>query len=251
MQTKLIDINKIIANKNQPRINFNESSLNELAESIEENGLIQPITVRIIKDHYEIIAGERRYRACKKMNYQTIMANIMYKNDLESAKLALTENIQRENLTAVEEAKAYAKILKESNITQVDLARQLGKSQSAIANKIRLLNLPEVIKDAVSSSQITERHARALLKLSKEQQDKVFNKMIEDKLNVLQTENLVKKMLEPKKVKKKTRGFSKNIKIGVNTINQAIAMCEKVGLDVTSEQSESDDELSIIIRFTK
>jgi len=251
MLTKLIDINKIIANTNQPRVNFNESSLNELADSIDENGLIQPITVREIDDHYEIIAGERRFRACLKMNYQTIMANIINKTDLESAKLALIENIQRENLTAVEEAKAYVKIIEESGLTQVNLAKQLGKSQSTIANKIRLLNLPDDIKDAVSTSLITERHARSLLKLTEQQQKKIFNKVITDKLNVSQTENLVNKLLEPKKPKAKARGFSKNIKIGINTINQAIKMCEKVGIDVTSEQIESDDEMSIVIRFKK
>jgi len=255
MQTKLIEVNKIKANINQPRIEFNDDSLIELAESIEENGLIQPITVRQVDDGYEIIAGERRFRAHQILGNLTIMANIIKKNDLESAKLALVENVQRENLSAIEEAKAYRKIIDETGITQQDLARQMGKAQSTIANKIRLLNLPDYIQDAVNDAQITERHARALLKVEEAKREKTFNKIISDGLNVSQTEKLItnKKEVSPKKKKSKSKikGYSKNIKIGVNTITNAVTMCEKVGLTPESEIVETEDTVQVIVTFKK
>jgi len=252
MQTKLIDINKINANINQPRLAFNQKSMIELANSIDENGLIQPIVVRSCNDGYEIIAGERRFRACKYLNYQTIMANIIEKNDLESAKLALIENIQRENLTVIEEALAYKKIIAETNISQSELAKQVGKSQSAIANKLRLLKLPEYIQAAVSEEKLTERHARALLGVDNNKLEQTYHKIIEDNLNVKQTEAYIdKQKAKTKKTKKKIKGYSKNIRIGINTINEAIKMCQKVGIAISSSEIETDDELTIVVKFKK
>ena len=162
-----IALNDIIPNRFQPREIFDDAQLRELAQSIKEHGVIQPIIVRKVGDKYEIIAGERRYRASQLAGQKTIPALVRYMDDKEAAKVALLENLQRSNLTPIEEAKTYQTILKIDNITQEELANNLGKSQSAIANKLRLLTLNEDVQTALLNSQISERHARSLLGLDK------------------------------------------------------------------------------------
>ena len=161
-ETKIIPIERIVPNPYQPRLEFNEESLFDLAQSIRENGLIQPISVREAKGHYEIVAGERRFRAMQLLGMTEVSAYVMDADEMQMAELALVENVQRENLSAIEEAKAYLQIMKITGCTQSQLAMKMGKSQSSIANKIRLLNLDDNIQNAVSSKIITERHARAL-----------------------------------------------------------------------------------------
>ena len=160
-EVRMVPIEKIVPNPYQPRLEFNQESLMDLAQSIRENGLIQPITLKENNGRYEIIAGERRYRACMMIGLTEVPANIMNVSEANMAELALVENIQRENLSAIEEAKAYVQIMKVSGCTQSELALKVGKSQSSIANKIRLLNLSENVQNAVSSKIITERHARS------------------------------------------------------------------------------------------
>ena len=171
-------------------------------------------------------------------------------NEVQMAELALVENIQRENLSAIEEAKAYVQIMKYSKLTQSQLALKIGKSQSSIANKIRLLNLDENVQNAVSNRLITERHARALIGMDKEQQNDSLNKIIKKGLNVAQTEKLAKQSLKPNK-KNVVKGFSKNVKIGINTIKQAYQMVNKTGIEVNIKEIESDDDYQIIITFPK
>lgn len=251
-----IEINKIIPNKNQPRRVFEDQAIEELSKSIQENGLLQPIVVRQKKNKYEIIAGERRYRACKLLNLETINCIIQEVNDNESAQLAIIENIQRENLTAIEEAQAYLKLMELNNYTQEQLAEKLGKSQSSIANKIRLINLPKFVKDAISERQITERHARALLSLEEKNKIKsVYNQIIKKGLNVKQTEELVaaKNGKENKEPKKKviTHGITQDVRIARNTVLQALNMIKKTGVHVELVETNLENEYQMIVKIKK
>lgn len=189
-------LDDVLPNRFQPRIKFNEESINELAESIKEHGVIQPIVVRPVGDRYEIIAGERRYKATTLAGLQTIPAIITNLNDKDSAEVALIENVQRQDLTPIEEAISYKKILDMGYLTQENLAEKLGKTQSTIANKLRLLNLDEEVQEALLNEKISERHARSLLKLSNyEDQVKLLNKIISERLTVRKTDEEIVKML--------------------------------------------------------
>lgn len=196
-----LDVNDVLPNRFQPRIKFNEDSINELSESIKEHGVIQPIVVRKMGDKYEIIAGERRYKATLLSGKQTIPAIITDLNDKDSAEVALIENVQRKDLTPIEEAISYKKILDMGYLTQEELATKLGKNQSTVANKLRLLNLAEEIQEAVLEEKISERHARSLLKLQKqEDQIKMLNNIIENRLTVRKADEEISKMLKPEPI---------------------------------------------------
>lgn len=179
-----ISLQDIIPNRFQPREMFDDEALRELSQSIKEHGVIQPIIVRKVGDKYEIIAGERRFRASQLAGKTTIPALVRDIDDKEAAKVALLENLQRSNLTPIEEAKTYQTILKLDNITQDELAQNLGKSQSTIANKLRLLTLDEEVQTALLNSQISERHARSLLGLDLNTQKELLHKIINEKLTV-------------------------------------------------------------------
>ena len=189
-----ISLKDIIPNRFQPREIFEDEALQELSESIKKHGVIQPIIVRKIGDKYEIIAGERRFRASKAAGKETIPALVRDIDDKEAAKIALLENLQRSNLTPIEEAKTYQTILKIDNITQDELAANLGKSQSTIANKLRLLSLAEEVQTALLNSQISERHARSLLGLDRASQIELLNKTLNQKLTVRQLDEEVLKL---------------------------------------------------------
>lgn len=191
-----LNIRDILPNRFQPRIHFDEVKLNELAESIRKYGLIQPIVVRQIGTKYEIIAGERRYKASTLANKETIPAIIVTLSDRDSEEIALLENIQREDLTPIEEAVSYKRILDVGYISQEELANKIGKSQVAIANKIRLLNLDDAVQDALLHGRISERHARSLLKIhSSEKQVQMLNRIINERLTVKMTDREIKNML--------------------------------------------------------
>lgn len=192
-----LDVNDVLPNRFQPRIKFNEDSINELCESIKEHGVIQPIVVRAMGDKYEIIAGERRYKASLLAGKQTIPAVITNLNDKDSAEVALIENVQRKDLTPIEEAISYKKILDMGYLTQEELAVKLGKNQSTVANKLRLLNLDEEVQEAVLEEKISERHARSLLKLSDMSlQRKLLKQIIENRLTVRKTDEEINKLLK-------------------------------------------------------
>lgn len=243
-----IDIDKIVPNKSQPRLEFYDDTVKSLALSIKENGLLQPISVRKIDDKYELIAGERRYRACLYNGDKQIRAVIYDMSDEESATLSLIENIQRENLNAIEQAMAMARIMKNEDITQNELADRLGYKQSTVANKLRLLKLPDYIKNALSHGQITERHARALLKVPEDRLEEVFNTIIERDYNVSKTEEYIKELLE---TNRHSLGISNNVQIGINTINKAYDMVKKSGIDANYQVTEYGDNVKITIRFKK
>ncbi|MEA5026904.1 Nucleoid occlusion protein [bioreactor metagenome] len=251
-----ISIDQIKPNRYQPRLSFDSEGIFELAQSIRENGLIQPIVVRNddMEGTYEIVAGERRYRACILAGITMIPAILMDADDNQSAQLALIENIQREDLSAIEEAKAFQAIISTNNYTQGELAKKVGKSQSTIANKIRLLELPSEIQEGVVGRQITERHARALLSLDETEQVEVYHKIIDKEFNVKQTEDYIKALTAETKETAKgpvTKGFSRNQQIAVNTIKQAIEMIRKMGIKVDMQEEDTQAERRIIIKFPK
>ena len=247
-----INIEEIVPSRYQPRVHFDEESLDELAASIRANGLIQPVAVRKTENGYEIIAGERRYRACRKAGMETIPCYILTPSESQAAEMALIENIQREDLTAVEEALSYVQIINRTGMTQEQIAERVGKSQSAIANKIRLLSLPEEIQDGISDRKITERHARALLRLPQEEQLKAYHHVLSKDLNVRQTDEYVEKAAgKQKNRKQKTKGFTRNVRIAVNSVNQCVQMIRKMGISAETEINDTESETKIIIRIPK
>lgn len=188
----MLNASLIIPNKYQPRKVFNDAAIDSLATSIKNYGIINPILVRKKDDKYEIIAGERRFRAANKIGMTEVPVIIKNATEQQMAELALIENIQRQELTPIEEAKSYEEIMRIGNQTQQSLANKLGKSQSYIANKIRLLSLPEEIQNAVTNKKISERHARCLINIEdKEKQLELLNKIIEEKLTVKDTERII------------------------------------------------------------
>ncbi len=190
-----VPIEDIIPNRFQPRLSFDEASLKELSDSIKQHGIIQPLVLRRVADKYEIIAGERRYKAAMMAGLTSVPAIITELDDNASAEVAIVENVQRKDLTAIEEAKSYQALLDKGYMTQEDLAKKMGLSQSAISNKLRLLSLDESVQDAVLNGKISERHARSLLKIKDlAEQKKMLNRIITERLTVRQLEEEIKKM---------------------------------------------------------
>lgn len=197
----LLQLDDILPNRFQPRIKFDEQALYELSQSIKEHGVLSPITVRPLGNKYEIIAGERRYKASLMAGLATIPAMVVNMDDKESAEIALIENVQRKDLTPIEEAISYKKIFDMNiGISQETLAKKLGKSQSAIANKLRLLNLSDEAQEALLEGKISERHARSLLRIKdKKTQNLLLNKIIKERLTVRKTDEEIINMLNTNK----------------------------------------------------
>jgi len=192
-----LNLNDVLPNRFQPRIAFNDSAINELAESIKRYGVIQPIVVRTIGDKYEIIAGERRYKASMIAGVDKIPAIVSEMSDDESVEVALIENVQREDLTPIEKAISYKKILDLGKLNQENLAKKIGKSQPAVANTLRLLSLSEETQEALLHNTISERHARSLLKLKDDPREvEMLNKIINERLTVRKADEVIKEMLE-------------------------------------------------------
>lgn len=199
-----INVENIIPNRFQPRLTFDDNALKELALSIKEHGIIQPLVLRkLSNDKYEIIAGERRYKASQIAGLTKVPAIIADLDDNTSAEVALVENIQRRNLSAIEEAKSYQKLLDRGYLTQEQLAKRLGISQPSIANKIRLLNLTDDVQDALMAEKISERHARSLLQITdKNLQVDMLNKIVDTRMTVRQLDNEIKEMLNSTEIPK-------------------------------------------------
>ena len=192
-EVRQIPIEDIIPNRFQPRINFDENALNELSESIKQHGIIQPLVLRPLGDKFEIIAGERRYKAATLAGLSTVPGIVTDMDDNTSAEVALIENVQRKDLSAIEEAKSYKSMLERSNMTQEELAKKMGLSQSTIANKLRLLNLADEVQNALAQEKISERHARALLSINnKQEQINWLNRIINERLTVRQLDLAIK-----------------------------------------------------------
>lgn len=254
-EAKKLNCADISPNPFQPRQHFNEENLRELAQSIKTYGLLQPILVRRVQGGYQLVAGERRLRACQLLGWRQIPAVIREVNDSAMAAMALIENLQRENLDYFEEAEGYQRLLEEFGLTQEVLAQRIGKSQSTIANKMRLLKLAKSVQRKLLEAGLSERHARALLKLpDNESREKVLEKIIKLNLNVRQTESLIEGLLEDNERPEQTSApkfVIKDYRIVMNTIRQAVATMEQVGLKPQVSQTEHDDYYEVTIRLPK
>ncbi|MCV9886593.1 nucleoid occlusion protein [Metabacillus halosaccharovorans] len=253
-EVKKIQIKDIVPNRFQPRTVFSDEKIEELALTIRTHGIIQPIVVREVDGKFELIAGERRWRAVQTLGWDVIPAIVKDFNDTETASVALIENLQREELSSIEEAVAYAKLLELHNLTQEALAQRLGKGQSTIANKLRLLKLPEEVQDALLKKLITERHARALIPLKNpELQNTLLEEIIQKQFNVKQTEDRVVKLLEKNNVKPKPRrkAFSRDTRIAMNTIRQSLTMVADSGVKLNTEEEEFDEYIQFTIKIPK
>jgi len=246
-------LTELVANQFQPRTVFDGDRIEELAVTIEEHGLLQPIVVRKQGTGYEIIAGERRYRAVRSLGWETIPAIVKEMTDETTASLALIENLQREDLTPIEEAEAYERLLALQDITQEVLARKLGRSQSTIANKLRLLRLPTDVREALKQRTITERHARALLPLKDEAlQVTVLAEILEREWNVKETERRVERLMTPQPPKKKRhKSFARDTRIALNTLRDSVDMIEQTGLTIEKEEVDCEEYVEVRIRIVK
>ncbi|BDR58999.1 ParB/RepB/Spo0J family partition protein [Xylocopilactobacillus apicola] len=257
-----INVEDITANRHQPRKIFQEDKIKELAQSIEKNGLLQPIVVREYEpEKYEIIAGERRFRAVQSLKWPAIEAIVREFDNTASAIQALNENLQRENLSVIEEAQAYQELLKMTKGTQESLARQLGKSQSSIANKLRLLKLDQEVQQSIAEGKISERHGRELLRLSETDQKSVLKEVIENNFNVKQTKDLIDQRLNKvekptKKAKNKPRANILNkmdsLLLATQTVKQSLDVIEKNGIIVSQKVKQvSKDQVEMVIELKK
>lgn len=263
MEIQFLDVEKILPNPNQPRKNFSNETLEELAESIRSYGLISPIQVRQLGDNlYELVAGERRLRASKLAHMETIPAIIVKISDEDSAVISIMENIQRENLSYFEEARSYIQLINYYNMTQEQIAQALGKSQSFVANKIRLLRLPDSVTNRLADEKLSERHARALLRLPDEElQHEVIDKIVKRDLTVKKTEDLINKIrdevltnnydeaITPDK-KARVKSFI-NAQIYINTIKNAFKMVKDSKKEAQYSENIKDDYIEIKIKIPK
>lgn len=252
-----IKIERIVPNRYQPRQTFNPARIEELAESIQAHGLLQPIVVRPIEENmYEIIAGERRFRALQHLHKSEADVIVRALSDEETAVVALIENIQRENLSAIEEAEAYKKLLAFEGITQSELAKSVGKSQSFIANKLRLLKLEPVVLDAVRDHRITERHGRALVGQTAERQKEMLDLILKEQLNVKQTEERLKttenrvneETNEGETVIARPPEFVQDISEARDIIADSLLEIKANGIKYEQKEKENEDYYEINIR---
>lgn len=275
-QVVKVPVSAIVPNRFQPRKVFNADNIAELASTIEQHGLLQPIILREYEDQkYEIIAGERRFRAIQTLKWAELPAIVQTMDDHETASMALIENLQREELTAVEEAQAYKDLMKLNDFTQASLAEKMGKSQSFVANKLRLLKLSQPVQEAIMNHEISERHGRSLLRLDEFKQQMILHQILAEQLTVKDTEALVNKTLNPEpesteetvdatddslkeattKAKKANdkakKAIAHDTRIAVNTIKKSVQMVEQSGIAVKATEEEQDDVYRITIEIPK
>lgn len=263
-----IALDQIVPNRFQPRKVFTDSAIQELAETIQEHGLLQPIVLReYAPERYEIIAGERRFRAMQHLHMDKAPAIVEKMSDEESASMALIENLQRVGLSAIEEAQAYTALMNLNHMTQAQLAKQMGKSQSFVANKLRLLKLSEPVQQAIMNGELSERHGRELLRVDDYHQQLLVHQVLNDGLTVKETQAAVEAVLHPelaaqpqpapkavakKPAKAKRRTVhSHDTRMAVNTLKKSVHLIKDAGMKVTMTEAETDSAYRIVIEIPK
>jgi ParB family chromosome partitioning protein len=253
-QIQLIPHENIYPNPRQPRVRFDYIELENLASSIRANGILQPINVRPLEnDRFELISGERRLRAARITGITKIPCIVMDVSDEQSALFAIIENVQRQNLDFFEEAVAIERLMTEHNLSQEEIGRKLGKAQSTLSNKLRLLRLPEEMRDRIVVASLTERHARALLTLpDNSARNRALDIIIERHLTVSESERLIKDILRRRKepVKPPIKVF-KDMRIFINTLNHAVDSIRRAGIEADTAKSETDEYFEYVVRISK
>ena len=264
-QVQDIELSKIKPNSYQPRHEFSEESIRELATTLDKDGLLQPIIVREKGDEYEIVAGERRLRAAKHLAWEKIPAIVNNMDDSQAASLALIENLQREDLNPIDEAQAYNNLMKLNNLTQTTLAQNIGKSQSYVANKLRLLKLTPKVQSYLASGEISPRHGRCLVGLSEKDQGRVLDEILAHNLNVSETEKIVKNVEQyfagkknedkekeqAEKTRRAANRIPKDLKVQINTIKKAIKLAQQSGIKVKFKENNDPDDYMITIELKR
>ena len=253
----LLDVNEITSSPYQPRRQFDPKGMKELADSISQSGLLQPITVRRTETGYELIAGERRLMACRMLHLDKIPAIVEQFDDEKSAVFSLVENLQRKDLNYFEEAVGIQQLMQRCEMTQQQVAERLGKAQSTVANKLRLLTFSEPLRRRMLDAGLTERHARALLKLPDEiTVAAALEHIVRERLNVGETERYVDALLEPveeqEEPRRATRLFIvKDLRVFMNTISKAVSTMKLVGIDINTTKVEDEEYICYTMRIPK
>lgn len=247
----LLDVEQIFPNPSQPRIEFRKQDILNLSNSIAENGLLQPITVRKNNSFYEIVSGERRLRAIKSLGKRFIPAIIIESTSENSAIFSLLENLQREDLNCFEEAVAIKRLIDEWGISQQEVGKKLGKAQSTIANKLRLLRIDDITRKKLLDNNVVERQIRAILRIEDEVlRNTTIEYIIIKGMNVEQTEKYISNLLEEKKiVKRNVRPIVKDVRIFINTINKAVNIMNESGINAVTEKKELEDYIEYVVKI--
>lgn len=251
-----LPVNEIDPNPNQPRKLFDDSQLAELSASIAEYGVISPLTVRLHFGRYELVAGERRLRAARMAGLKKVPCIVLDVNMEESSMLAMVENLQRQDLDFLEEARGIANLMRMYGLSQEECARRLGRSQSSVANKLRLLKLPDDVLAALRDNGLTERHGRALLRLpDAESRRAALAHIVQEGLNVAQTDRYVDSLLAPEedapKPGRKRSFILKDVRVFLNSLTHSLDVMKKGGIDAGFKKEETDDELIVTISIPK
>ena len=250
----MIPTGEILHNPDQPRREFSYEKLIELAQSIGENGMLHPITVTFNEDRPVLIAGERRLRAAKIAGLREVPCLVVEADGPRAALLALIENLQREDMNCFEEAEGIKKLIEVYGLTQEEAAHQLGCAQSTVANRLRILRLTEEERGIIISEGLTERHARALLRLEGEQRKAALMRIVRRGLNVEQSERLIEEMLEEAKPKEKRRRptpLVRDVRLFLNTVNNAIDTMRRSGIEASAEKIETEEYIEYLVRIPK
>lgn len=251
-----LPVGNIVPNPNQPRKTFTREGIEELAESVREHGVLQPLSVRRAGgNRYELISGERRLRAAKLAELERVPCILVNADDLESSLLALIENLQRQDLDFVEEAAALQKLITTYHLSQEEAARRVGKSQSAVANKLRLLKLSPELLTRLRDAGLTERHGRALLRLEDSQREAALECILAEGMNVAQTDAYIDSLLSPPPEKPKPRArptiYIRDVRLFLNTLRHGLDVMQRSGLDATCGKEENDETLTLTITIPK
>lgn len=251
-----LPLENIVPNPNQPRKRFSQEGLEELADSIREHGILQPLSVRRLNgSRYELISGERRLRAAHLAALEHVPCILVCADDLESSLLALIENLQRRDLDFIEEATALQTLISTYHLSQEEAAKRVGKSQSAVANKLRLLKLAPALLEQLRAAELTERHARALLRVPPTRRGEVLDYIIEHGLNVAQTDSYIDSFLtlsnQPPRKTKRPSIYIRDIRLFLNTLNRGLETMKRSGLAAECGRAETDDSITLTITIPK